>query len=63
MQEKALMFLPEDPQGNATCRSIKAKAGSWTNIIIEMLKSENERQNKTITAHQQEPQKKAKSSL
>ena len=63
MQEKALMFLPEDPQGNAACRSIKAKAGSWTNIIIEMLKSENERQNKTITAHPQEPQKKAKSSL
>ena len=63
MQEKALMFLPEDPQGNATCRSIKAKAGSWTNIIIEMLKSENERQKQAHTAHQQEPQKKAKSSL
>ena len=39
MQEKALMFLPEDPQGNATCRSIKAKAGSWANItIVAMLK-------------------------
>ena len=50
MQEKALMFLPEDPQENATCRSIKAKAGSWTNIIIEMLKSENERRNQAITA-------------
>ena len=50
MQEKALMFLPEDPQGNITCRSIKAKAGSWTNIIIEMLKSENERRNQAITS-------------